>query len=125
MKHLVNTFLSVGRGLGFPSDKKKLFILPEAVCRPTGTAAVGLPHQSVPEPEHRRAPVVSRDILFGIITPAVQGLTTAETWEPGTGGARRRGLLVSAASLLTETPPHPFIHPELIAGPSQVGATVR
>lgn len=36
----------------------------------------------ITEPEHRGAPVVS---LFGIITPAVQGLTTAETWEPGTG----------------------------------------
>lgn len=32
-------------------------------------------------------PVFSSAILFGIITPVVQGLIPAETWEPGTGGS--------------------------------------
>lgn len=34
-------------------------------------------------------PVFSSPILFGIITPVVQGLIPAETWEPGTRGLRR------------------------------------
>lgn len=86
MKHLV-----VGReGFGAPSsfrrtEKNHLF------C-PSGF--VGRQEQQLSDPLVKTslsrstggAPVVSRDILFGIITPAVQGLTTAETWEPGTGG---------------------------------------
>ena len=34
-------------------------------------------------------PVFSSPIQFGIITPVVQGLIPAETWEPGTRGLRR------------------------------------
>lgn len=48
----------------------------------------------------RGFPAFSRTILFGIITPVVQGLIPAETWEPGTrasrGPGRRGGDLGSA-----------------------------
>lgn len=33
------------------------------------------------------SPAVSSTSVFGIITPAVQGLIPTETWEPGTGGS--------------------------------------
>ncbi|KAI9535038.1 hypothetical protein NQZ68_007126 [Dissostichus eleginoides] len=35
---------------------------------------------------------VSRPSLFGIITPVVQGLIPAETWERGTKGLQRSGV---------------------------------